>query len=64
MTSLWKVDDLATAVLMKRSIDIKGRIFEGEALRRQGSGEDAVNAHPSAGGFRLTGISNRERKNS
>jgi CHAT domain-containing protein len=58
IASLWKVDDLATAVLMKRFYRyLKAGYSKAEALRKaQVLVKNAVNAHPSAwAAFGLTG---------
>jgi CHAT domain-containing protein len=58
MTSLWKVDDLATAVLMKRFYrNMKAGYSKAESLRKaQMLVKNAVNAHPAAwAAFGLTG---------
>ena len=58
LTSLWKVDDLATAVLMKRFYRyLKSGNSKAEALRKaQLLVKEAVNAHPAAwAAFGLTG---------
>jgi CHAT domain-containing protein len=58
VTSLWKVDDLATAVLMKRFYRyLKQGYAKAEALRRaQVFVKESLNGHPSAwAAFHLTG---------
>jgi len=58
ITSLWKVDDLATAVLMKRFYrNLKQGLSKAEALRRaQLLVKESLNGHPSAwAAFHITG---------